>query len=167
MPPKNSKIPLVVILDNVRSLYNVGAIFRTCNGAGVEKLYLTGITGYPTQSKRAQRQIEKTALSTIPHVEWEYHSDTPKLLKMLKLKKYQVVALEQTKDSLEYTKTKYKFPLALVVGHETLGVSKDVLKLAELVVHIPMHGHAKSLNVATATGIMVYHLRNIWYSKLV
>lgn len=152
------KFSLIVVLDNVRSLYNVGAIFRTCDGAGVEKLYLTGITGYPTQSKRAQRQIEKTALSTIPYVNWEYEVDTLKILKMLKSKGYQIVCLEQTKTSSQYLETSYQFPVALVVGHETIGVSKETLKLADLTVHIPMQGHSKSLNVATATGIMVYHL---------
>lgn len=171
---KSQDQSIVVILDNVRSLYNVGAIFRTCDGAGVEKLYLTGITGYPTQSKRAQRQIEKTALSTIPYVDWEYHVQISQVLKMLKVKGYQIMVLEQTKNSIKYsevpthngrdpdrsigTSNKYKHPIALVVGHETLGVSKEAIQLADLAIHIPMYGHAKSLNVATAAGIMIYHL---------
>lgn len=154
-------MPNVLVLDNIRSLYNVGAIFRTCDGAGVKKLYLTGITGYPTQSKRAQRQIEKTALSTVPFVDWEYNAQITITLKLLKTNGYQIVALEQTSKSVNYQSAKYKFPIALVVGHETLGVSREALKLADCVVHIPMSGHAKSLNVATAAGVILYHLKSL------
>lgn len=157
------KLPLVVVLDNVRSLYNVGAIFRTCDGAGVEKLYLTGITGYPGQAPRTQKQIEKTALGTIESVDWEYKKSALRLIKDLKKRGYQIVALEKTGTSIEYLEPsiKYQFPLVLVVGNEIKGVSKAILNNAYLVVHIPMHGMAKSLNVATATGIMLYYLKSI------
>lgn len=151
-------LPVILVLDNIRSFYNVGAIFRTADGAGVGKIFLTGITGYPTQSPRAQRQIAKTALAAMDNVEWEYSRTTLKTLKSLKSQGYQIVVLEQTKKSVEYTKTKYIFPIALIVGHEIKGVGDSVLKLADQVVEIPMHGKAKSLNVAVATGIMLYHL---------
>lgn len=140
-----------LILDNIRSVYNVGAIFRTADAARIKKIYLCGITAYPPR-----KDLEKTALKTIDHVPWEYCKNSKLKVQNLKRKGISIIALEQTDMSIDYDKFNYKKPLAIVVGNEVDGVSDDVLKLCDAAVEIPMRGIANSLNVATATGIALY-----------
>lgn len=142
---------IYLILDNIRSMYNVGAIFRSAEGARVKKIYLCGITATPPRE-----QIFKTSLGAVDWVNWEYRRTAEEAVKDLKKEEVQIVALEQTDKSVNYKKAKYKFPLAIVVGHELKGVSNDVLKLCDLSVEIPMFGRANSLNVATATGVVLF-----------
>lgn len=148
--PRNQ---VFLILDNIRSMYNVGAIFRTADATRVEKLYLCGITARPPR-----KEIEKTALKTIEFVPWEYQKDTKKLITKLKKCGVQIVALEQTNESKNYNNFSFQKPVAIIIGHEVDGVSDDILDLCDAAVEIPMQGISNSLNVATATGIILYHL---------
>lgn len=147
----------IVILDNIRSLYNVGAIFRTCDAAGVDKLYLCGITGHPNQSIRIKKQIEKTALGNINNVNWQYYKHLKTLINRLKKDKFNIVGIEQTADSIPYTQFKIHQNTAFIFGNETNGVSKKALELSDKILELPMKGKAKSLNVATSVGIVLYH----------
>ena len=180
---------ICLILDNIRSLLNVGAIFRTADAAGVKKIFLCGITAYPSNklikridgkevkpilgdsdgnaiikykpSKKCmmeflQSKIAKTALLGLNSVEWEYFVNTTDAIAALKKDKVNVIALEQTDSSIDYREADYSKPVAIIVGHETLGVNKNVLELCDQIVEIPMQGKGKSLNVATATGIILF-----------
>lgn len=147
------KNEIYLVLDNIRSMYNVGAMFRSAEGARVKKIYLCGITATPPREK-----IFKTSLGAVDWVDWEYCKSAKVLAEKLKVRKIQLVALEQTDSSVHYKKAKYKRPVAIVVGHELKGVSNDVLKLCDLCVEIPMYGRANSLNVATSAGIILYEV---------
>lgn len=142
-----------LILDNIRSMYNVGAIFRTADAARVEKIFLCGITATPPR-----KEIEKTALKTVEFVPWEYVKSAKQIAKSLKQKGVQIIALEQTDQSVNYRKFKFQKPMAIIIGHEVDGVSDEVLKLCDAAIEIPMLGIANSLNVATATGVILYDI---------
>jgi tRNA G18 (ribose-2'-O)-methylase SpoU len=134
-------------------MYNVGAIFRTADAARVKKIFLCGITATPPR-----KEIEKTALKTIDSVPWEYAENVREVIKILKSANVQIIALEQTDQSIDYKSYKFKKPIAVIIGHETLGVDDKVLEMCDSAIEIPMHGVANSLNVATATGIILYHI---------
>jgi tRNA G18 (ribose-2'-O)-methylase SpoU len=144
---------IFTLIENVRSLYNVGAIFRTADGAGVSKLFLTGITGRPPH-----REIRKVALGAEESVEWEYVEDGVELAKKLQREGFQIVVLERTDHCVPYDLADYRFPLCLVIGHEFDGVSAGMLEIADLVVGIPMFGSKISLNVSVAFGIAIYEV---------
>ena len=148
--PRNQ---VFLILDNIRSMYNVGAIFRTADAARAEKIYLCGITATPPR-----KEIEKTALKTVDFVPWEKRDDTTELIKELKKQGVQIIALEQTNVSINYKDFDFQKPVAIIVGHEVDGISDDLLQLCDGIVEIPMYGIANSLNVSTAAGIILYHL---------
>ena len=152
---KTPRLPFTVILNNIRSLYNVGSIFRTADGAGVEKLWLCGITGRPPHP-----QIAKTALGAEKEVTWEYAEDILLLLESLKKQGYQVILLEQIAESQPYEQFKPQAPVCLVIGNEIEGVSQDILRLCDTAIEIEMAGLKNSLNVAVAFGIVAYHIRN-------
>jgi tRNA G18 (ribose-2'-O)-methylase SpoU len=156
-----------VVCDNVRSLANVGAIFRLCDAGRIERLYLCGITGHPPYpgdrrppwvAERAGRVLAKTALRTIDAVPWEYRPSAGNVARELKARGAQVVALEPTPRSVDYRAAPYRFPLGVVLGHEREGVADPVLDLVDLAVAIPMYGEGTSLNVAMAFGIWVYEV---------
>lgn len=140
-----------VICDNIRSLYNVGAIFRTADAFGVKKIYLCGITGTP-----AQRGLLKVSLGAENAVAWEWAKNTWQVVEKLKKQGVQIIALEQTKKSVDLKNFKIKFPCALVVGNEVVGVAAAVIKRADQIVHVPMRGIKESLNVSVAFGIVAY-----------
>ena len=148
-----SRRPVSVLLDNVRSLYNVGSIFRTSDAAGVEKIYLCGITGKPPRA-----EIHKAALGAENSVCWDYFENPVEIVQKLKTEGYRIVILEHTDQPQLYHKVKYEFPLCLVVGHEIIGVSDEVVELADMAIEIPMFGVKQSLNVAVAYGIAVYEI---------
>lgn len=148
-----NKDKFYVICDNIRSLENIGSIFRTSDALGVDKIFLCGICGKPPQDK-----ISKTALGAEKNIPWEYHWQTWRIIDKLKNQKINIIILEQTKNSIDYRKFKPKFPLALVVGNEVKGVSKSVLKRADKIIHLPMFGKKESLNVAVAFGIAGYSM---------
>ena len=149
-----SKLPFCVVLNNIRSLHNVGSIFRTADGVGVEKIWLCGITGYPPQGG-----IAKTALGAEDHVPWEYRQDGLVLLKELKAKGYQIVILEQMEGAVAYDELSLKAPVCLVIGNEISGISDALLELCDVAVEIDMAGVKNSLNVAVAFGVTAYQIR--------
>jgi len=147
------KSALFVVCDNLRSLENIGSIFRTADAFGLKKIYLTGICGQPPQPK-----IAKTALGAENWVAWQHDWQSWRLLDKLKKQGIKIVALEQTKKAIAVNKFQPKFPLALVIGNEVRGVSKAALKRADQIISIPMLGQKESLNVAVAFGIAVNYL---------
>lgn len=152
------KFPLYVLLDNIRSMYNVGSIFRTSDSIMIQKLFLIGYT--PTPEKK---EVKKTALGSTESVEWEYHKDPIELIKKLKSDGIKIVALEITDKSVPYTSiTKQDFPMCLIVGNEITGIQNQILELCDLAIELPMYGIKHSLNVAVAYGVAVYELRRIW-----
>lgn len=144
---------IYLILHNIRSAYNVGAIFRTADAAGVGRIYLTGYTPTPADPK-----VVKTSLGAEKSVVWEKYFNTWRLVEELKNEGVQIVALEQSAKSRDYQRFKPKFPLAVVIGNEVKGLSANILKRCDSIWHIPMRGQKESLNVAVATGIFVYHI---------
>lgn len=148
------KIPLVVVLNDIRSLHNVGTVFRTADGVGLSKVWLTGITGYPPQSG-----ISKIALGAEDVVPWEYRQDVVGLLKELKLQGFEIVLLEQAQGSVSHVDYKPKGPVCLVVGNEVEGVSDVLMEICDSVVEIKMHGVKNSLNAAVAFGVIAYQIR--------
>jgi len=148
---KKKRSEIYAILDNVRSLYNVGAIFRTSDAVLLKKLYLCGITGTPPR-----KEISKTALGAEELVPYEYRESAIDAIKELKKKKVNIVAVELAHGSKPYYKIKFKFPVCFVFGHEVLGVSDEVLEHVDAAIDLPMLGRANSLNVATCYGIVVY-----------
>ena len=148
------RLPFVVVLNNIRSLYNVGSIFRTADGAGVEKIWLCGITGCPPNSR-----ISKTALGAQENVPWEYREDIRALLKELKAARHEIVLLEQTDESAPYELFQPTSPVCLVIGNEIEGVGQNILTLCGRAIEIDMAGIKNSLNVAVAFGIAAYHIR--------
>ncbi|MFA6227415.1 MAG: TrmH family RNA methyltransferase [Candidatus Paceibacterota bacterium] len=156
---KDIKYKKVVVLDNIRSVYNVGSIFRTSDALGVDKIYLCGCTPTPKDRfGRERKDLAKVALGAERNIEWEYAKDTAELLKKLKKEKYQIVAVEQAENSVNYKKVKTGKTVALVMGEEVNGMSKKVLKLADVIAEIPMQGKKESLNVSVAFGIAGYEI---------
>ena len=147
------KFPLVLVLDNVRSLHNVGALFRTADAFAIEKIWLCGITGRPPQ-----REITKTALGATESVAWEHAPTTAEAVQQLKAAGYAVVAVEQTTDSqlLSAFQPEAGRPHALVVGNEVFGVEDEVLTLCDAAVEIPQFGTKHSLNVSVAAGVVLW-----------
>jgi 23S rRNA (guanosine2251-2'-O)-methyltransferase len=149
------------MLDNIRSLYNVGSIFRTSDGALLQKLYLSGYTPAPPR-----KEIEKTALGSTESVPWEYVANPLDAISGLKSSGVKICVLEQTTRSIPYHNVQAtEFPLCLVVGNELTGVSPEVIAAADMAVEIPMYGTKQSLNVAVAYGIALYGLLTIWTSS--
>lgn len=145
------KFPISVLLDNVRSAYNVGSFFRTCDGAGVSKLYLTGYTPHPPR-----RDITKTALGADASVPFEYVSDPVGIVRGLKAEGMAIVAVETGEESVEFSDFAYSYPCCLVFGNEVEGIRPEVLALCDARVRIPMHGMKGSLNVVVSAGVIVY-----------
>jgi tRNA G18 (ribose-2'-O)-methylase SpoU len=154
-PALSKRLDFVAILNNVRSLYNVGSIFRSADGAGVSHLYLCGITGYPPDAK-----ISKTALGAERHVAWSYHEDARAPLVQLKAQGYELVLLEQTDSSEPFESYAPCGPVALIVGHEVEGVCESIVACCDRAVEIGMAGSKNSLNVSVAFGIAAFHIKN-------
>ena len=155
--------PIYIICNNIRSLYNVGAIFRTSDAANIKKLYLCGITGFPKDDPNwfQTKRIEKTALGATKTVQWEYHRSAKRIVCSLKRKGIKIYVLENTLHAMRYTDCDYSFPCALVLGHETKGVDNKLIKMADEVIKIPMYGTKTSLNVEVAYAIAVYNILDL------
>ena len=147
------KREIYLICQNIRSLFNVGSIFRTADTFGVKKIYLCGITGQPPNPK-----IAKVALGAENSVPWEYSRNTVGIIKKLKSAGVQIVALEQSKKSIPINKFRPRYPVALVIGNEVSGVSPPILKISDQIIEIPMLGAKESLNVVQAMAIGLYVL---------
>jgi 23S rRNA (guanosine2251-2'-O)-methyltransferase len=146
-------LPVSVLLDNVRSMYNVGAFFRTADAAAVEKLYLCGITARPPKSA-----IAKTALGAQDSVPWEHGWEPAPLLRSIRGRGYEVAAVETSVHAVDLFDWTPRFPVCVVFGHEVEGIRPEVSELCDTHVRIPMLGTKHSLNVATAAGVVIYEL---------
>lgn len=154
---------MYIIAHNIRSAHNVGAIFRSCDGAGVKKIFLTGYSQRPAEEakenkSKPEKMLEKTALGAESSVEWEGADDLPSLIGKLKKSGVRIVALEKTGESVDIKKFKPVFPMALILGHEVDGVKDEILRMCDAVIEIPMRGKKESLNVSVATGVAIYEL---------
>jgi tRNA G18 (ribose-2'-O)-methylase SpoU len=156
-----NKLPVYALLDNIRSNYNVGSIFRTSDGVMIEKLYLCGYTPHPPK-----KEILKTALGSTESVNWEYIKDPKEAIFKLKNKGIKVCALELTSKSIPYYNIDSKlFPICLVIGNEITGVSQNLLDLCDFSIEIPQFGIKQSLNVAVAYGVAIFEMRKIFESS--
>jgi tRNA G18 (ribose-2'-O)-methylase SpoU len=162
---KVKKLPVYVVLNSIRSSYNVGSIFRTSDGAMIEKVYLCGYTPYPPHPELSsgKKEVLKTSLGATESVEWEYVTDPKEVIKSMKEKGIKVCALELTEKSFPYYALKNEiFPLCLVIGNEITGVSQELLDLCDFSIEIPQFGIKQSLNVAVAYGVTIFKLREIF-----
>ncbi len=164
-----AKFPLVLVADNIRSAYNVGSLFRTADGAGIEKLILCGICPHPRVEndhrppyviERAEKALAKTALGAEKTLPFEYFADTVDAINNLKQERRTIYALEQSKASVNIFKTRLEFSAALIVGQELGGVNNEVLKHCDAVLEIPMFGQKDSLNVSVAAAIALFWFRS-------
>ena len=147
------KLPIIVVLDNVRSLSNVGSFFRTSDAFKIEAIYLCGITAQPPH-----REIQKTALGATESVEWEYFETTEQALDRLKKKEFLIYAIEQTKNSIYLQEVTYNLEkVALIFGNEVDGVGQNVINLSKNSIEIPQFGTKHSLNVSISYGIVLWH----------
>jgi tRNA G18 (ribose-2'-O)-methylase SpoU len=150
-------VPVTVLLDDVRSLYNVGSFFRTADAAGIEKLYLCGITGTPPN-----KSLAKTALGAEDSVPWEHSWDAPAIAAQLQHKGYEIAAIETSVHAVDLFDWQPRFPVCILFGHEVEGVRNPLLDRCDTHIRIPMLGRKHSLNVATAGGVVLYELLRKW-----
>ena len=153
---KNSHREYVLVLDNIRSIYNVGSIFRTADGFGIEKLHLCGITSTPGNTK-----FQKTSLDSESNLNWESHNNSLLLCRKLKDEGYLLICLENDQaanDIYNFSLREENNKLAVVIGNEKSGIDPEILKICHIVISIPMVGIKESFNVSVALGIMLYHL---------
>lgn len=149
----------ILVLPDIRSALNVGAIFRTADASGISKIYLTGFTPRPTDKfNRVQKDIEKSALGAEKVIPWEYKKNVVPLLTSLKKNGYKIVAIEQDKRSIDYRKVKTTDKIAIVMGPEVTGLSKKILDRCDIIAEIPMSGKKESLNVSVACGIALFRI---------
>jgi tRNA G18 (ribose-2'-O)-methylase SpoU len=153
------KLPVHVILESIRSSYNVGSIFRTSDGAMIEHLYLCGYTPAPPK-----KEILKTALGSTESIKWTYEKDPVKIIAELKKLGIKICALEQTSRTIPHYEINYKkhFPICLIIGNEITGVSQELIDLCDFSIELPQYGIKQSLNVAVAYGIAVFKLREVF-----
>lgn len=154
----------IVVIDNLRSVYNVGSIFRTANAVGIEKIILCGTTPTPLDKKGERRSdFAKVALGAEDTIVWEYKENTRSTIQELKDNGYYVIAIEQDDDSVDYKNVDItgKEDISFVIGHEVDGITKDVLELSDVIAEIPMIGTKESLNVTIAFGIAVYRILGV------
>lgn len=155
---------MIAILHSIRSLHNVGSIFRTADAAGIERLYLCGITPSPLDRfGNVRPQLAKVALGAEKNVQWEKAKSTSKVIEKLKKDGYHLVAVEQSKKAVPYYKfriirTTSHVRIGLILGNELHGLPQSILKKADTIVEIPMRGKKESLNVSVAFGIIAFHI---------
>jgi tRNA G18 (ribose-2'-O)-methylase SpoU len=147
------RLPVTILLDNVRSMYNVGAFFRTADGAGIERLLLSGITARPPKNA-----ITKTALGAETRVAWQAVGDSLETVKNLRSEGYEIAAIETSTRALDLFDWRPKFPACVLFGHEVDGLAAALLEICDTHVRIPMLGLKHSLNVASAGAIVMYEL---------
>jgi tRNA G18 (ribose-2'-O)-methylase SpoU len=148
--------PIYIVADRVFDTYNIGSLFRLADAISAEKVFLCGDMEYPPSSK-----IHKSAVGTEEWVPWEKKDSVLEVIKELKSKSIQIISVEQAKGSTYYKDLKPKFPCAIVVGHETDGVSKEVLDLSDIIVELPMFGVNKSFNVWGSCAIIAYKILEV------
>jgi 23S rRNA (guanosine2251-2'-O)-methyltransferase len=154
------KLPIVVVLDNVRSMHNVGSIFRTCDGFAVEQVCLCGITSQPPH-----REIEKTALGATQSINWTYYAEPVQAIEQLRKDGYTIIAIEQAENSImlnDFETDKSK-KYALIFGNEVNGVSDEVMQMIDACIEIPQFGTKHSFNIVVSAGIVLWD----FYCKLI
>ena len=154
----------IAVLDNLRSVYNVGSIFRTANAAGIEKIYLCGTTPTPVDKKGERRKdFAKVALGAEDTIIWEYQESTVEILKKVKQENFFIVAFEQDEKSVDYKEVSIqdKENIVFVIGPEVTGMSEEVLDVCDVIAEIPMLGTKESLNVTIAFGIGIYRILGV------
>ncbi len=151
----SQKTPLIIVLDNIRSLNNIGSVFRTADAFLIEAVYLCGITAQPPH-----REIQKTALGATETVNWKYFNSTIDALKELKINHFKIAAIEQTEDSEmlnDFTLSKNE-KLAVIFGNEVKGVEQEVIDISDTVIEIPQYGTKHSLNISVSCGVVIWDL---------
>ena len=152
--PRN---PVHVIVDNIRSAYNVGSFFRTSDAGAVEHIHLCGMSAHPPHKK-----IEKTSLGAFEYVPWTYYERTSTAVDLLREQGISIVAIETSENAKAHTKFVWPKPTAIIFGNEVNGVNDKILRRCDAVVSIPMLGHKNSINVATAYGVVLYEVLRQW-----
>jgi 23S rRNA (guanosine2251-2'-O)-methyltransferase len=151
--PLDQQNTVHLILDNLRSAFNVGSIFRTSDAGKISRIHLCGMTPHPPHDR-----LSRTALGADEHVPWTYYASTSMAVELLKNRAIPLVGVELTAAAIDYTRFKWVQPVALVMGHEVRGIAPDILAECSEVVKIPMYGVKNSINVATAYGIILYEI---------
>lgn len=152
----------ILILHNIRSVSNVGAMFRTADAAGINKIYLTGYTPAPLDRfGRKRKDLAKSALGAENFVMWESKKSLPALMRTLRRGKFLIVGIEQAKNSIDYKEVGLKNKNAFIVGAEVAGIPKNVLEKCDIVAEIPMRGKKESLNVSVALGVVLFRILKI------
>lgn len=160
--PRAERHPIFLVLDNVRSAFNVGAAFRTADAAWIEKICLCGIAAYPPNPK-----LEKTALGSTEVVPWQYYKTTVEAVQQLKQNAISICLVELTTHSVPLWDFHFPKPVALVFGHEVYGVTEEIFGLADSFVSVPMHGKKATLNVSTTLGIVLFEVLRQWRAATV
>jgi len=163
MPLQNQKMTksntFYVILHNIRSVFNVGALFRTADAIGISKIMLSGYSPTPLDRfGRVRKDMAKSALGSEKTVSWEYVKNPMQVLKKLKQEGFSIIGVEQDKNSVDYRKIKKTSKMAFILGTETTGIDKSLLKLCDTITEIPMKGNKESLNVSVAAGIVLFRI---------
>ena len=153
------RVPISILVENVRSVHNVGSIFRSADGFGAEKIYLTGYTAHPPR-----KDLHKTALGAEDAVPWEYYENPLDAAEVIKKQGIPLILIEQTKQSKSMYEIEWKFPLCFIVGNEVSGVSEELSSMADIHVELPMRGVKQSLNVSVAAGVVGYEFSR-YYSQ--
>jgi tRNA G18 (ribose-2'-O)-methylase SpoU len=159
---QSSKTPIILILDNIRSLHNIGSVFRTADAFRLESIYLCGITGTPPN-----KEIHKSALGATESVEWKYFENTIEAINRLKENNYNIIAVEQVEGSIGLEELSFlpSEKIALIFGNEINGVDEKIISLASKCIEIPQFGTKHSLNISVSVGIVVWELFKKMYVK--
>ena len=150
----NGNSPIHVMLENVRSVYNVGSVFRTCDSAGVTSLHLTGFTAIPPHPR-----LQKTALGSTQSVPWQHHCQSLKAAHLLKSQGFKLVSFETVPQAISLFDYRFTSSSCLIFGHEETGISQELLDLSDDIIRIPQFGIKESLNIASAAAIAIYECR--------
>ena len=153
------RLPISILVENVRSVHNVGSIFRSADGFGAEKIYLSGYTAHPPRE-----DLHKTALGAEDAVPWEYFKNPLDAAEVIKKQGIPLILIEQTKQSKSMYEIDWEFPLCFIVGNEVSGVSENLSNMANIHVELPMRGVKQSLNVSVAAGVVGYEFAR-YYSQ--
>ena len=145
------RLPISILVENIRSVHNVGSIFRSADGFGAEKIYLSGYTAHPPRE-----DLHKTALGAEDAVPWEFYEDPLDAAAVIKKQGIPLILIEQTKQSKSMYEIDWEFPVCFIVGNEVSGVSEELSEMADIHVELPMRGVKQSLNVSVATGVVGY-----------
>ncbi|MBP6883931.1 MAG: TrmH family RNA methyltransferase [Candidatus Pacebacteria bacterium] len=152
----------ILILNDIRSVENVGAMFRTADAAGINKIYLCGYTPAPVDRFGRKRQdLHKSALGAEDFVAWEQHKNISALISKLKKEGFKIIAIEQASNSVDYKKVKLENKNVFLVGTEVTGIPKTLLKKCDIIAEIPMKGKKESLNVSVSLGIGLFRMLNL------